>query len=498
MKVKKKLIVMLAAVMALTAIPVGPLSVVEAKESWKLSAKSVSISTGTSKKIAIKNATKKQLKKAKWKIVKGKNVISLKVSKKNSKATVTAKAAGSAKISVTIGKTKKTCVVKVKKTSAGYPEKVTDTALTMLTGLRSAQKDPSNTLISPDSILSCLTMVGNGADGATLDEMKKVFGVDDMADYSSFWKNEHDRLTSVNSDKDGKVSYNVANSIWANSDQITLSEDYIKANKADFGAELYNAKFSDTTVKDINSWVNKNTKSMIPTIIDKLEKDDVAVLLNALAFEGQWAVQYQDYQVDKNGSFTTAAGKKQTVNMLSGTEGDFLELNGAKGFIKPYSNGDFAFFAYLPKEGTSVDKFLSTVSGEEFIKAYKNRKSTDVVTKMPEFSYDYSTSLKDQLKKMGMELSFSNDADLTKMQDFKKDPLQSRLKISDVIHKTHIEVDRNGTKAAAVTAAIIEKATSVPDRPEPEYVTLDRPFVYGILDTQTGMPLFIGTVDSVK
>ena len=84
------------------------------------------------------------------------------------------------------------------------------------------------------------------------------------------------------------------------------------------------------------------------------------------------------------------------------------------------------------------------------------------------------------------------------MEDFKNSTLESRPKSSDVIRNAHIEVDRNGTKAAAVTAAIIEKATSVPDRPEPEYVTLDRPFVYGILDTQTGMPLFIGTVDSVK
>ena len=84
-----------------------------------------------------------------------------------------------------------------------------------------------------------------------------------------------------------------------------------------------------------------------------------------------------------------------------------------------------------------------------------------------------------------------------KMLDLKKDPSQA-VKISDVLHKTHIEVDRNGTKAAAATAVVMSKVTSVMDRPEPIYIYLDRPFVYGILDTETGIPLFIGTLDEVK
>ena len=84
------------------------------------------------------------------------------------------------------------------------------------------------------------------------------------------------------------------------------------------------------------------------------------------------------------------------------------------------------------------------------------------------------------------------------MLDLKKDPTQKGLKISDVLHKTHIEVDRNGTKAAAATAVVMAKLTSIREEPEPVYVTLDRPFVYGILDTVSGMPLFIGTLDSVE
>ncbi len=500
MKIKRNLAIILAAVLALSVIPAKSIMCVEAKSSWTLSHSSRTIEQGMSKNIAIKNATSAQLKKAKWKVVKGKDVVSISVNQKKNRAFVTANREGTAKVSVQIGGAKKTCVIKVKKTSTNYSGEVADTAITMLKGLRASEKNPVNTLISPDSILSCLTMTANGASGDTLSEMKKVFGVKDMAAFSRFWKDEHDRLCAVNKEKDSKVSYNVANSIWTNSDMVTLSEDFVKENKEAFDAEIQNLKFDNSAVSKMNSWVNKNTNGMIPSIIDKLEKDDRAVLINAIGFEGRWATQYEDNQVDKNGIFTTASKKKQKVNMLSGIEEGrvYLKLDGGRGFIKRYCNGDFAFFALLPPEGTSVDDFLQGITGAKLIDAYNNREDEKVITKMPEFEYDYSTSLKKQLQDMGMTLSFSNEADFTKMLDLKKAPTQDRLKISDVIHKTHIEVDKNGTKAAAATAVIMAKTTAIRQEKEPVYVTLDRPFVYGILDTETGMPLFIGTLDEVK
>ena len=500
MKIKRGFIILLAAVMVFTILPARGVITAEAKASWSLSHKSRTIKSGDTKRIAINNATASQLKKAKWKVVKGAGVVDISVNKKNNKAAITAKKAGTAKISVKIGSSKKYCVVRVKKTSSGYSEEVADTALTMLKGLRAAEKNPANTLISPDSILSCLSMTANGAAGDTLSEMKGVLGVKDVADYSAFWKETHDRLTAVNNDKESRVSYNVANSIWTNSEKVTLSEDFVKENKSAFDAEIKNLKFDNSAVSQMNSWVNKNTNGMIPTIIDKLDKDDRAVLINAIGFEGQWGEQYSGGQIDENGTFTTAAKKKQKVTMLSGAEEgrSYLTLDGADGFVKHYANSDFAFFAYLPPEGKTVDDYLSGITGAEFVNAYMNRQDVKVITKMPEFKYDYSTSLKKQLQDMGMTKSFSNEADFTGMLDLKKAPEQDRLKISDVIHKTHIEVDRNGTKAAAATAVIMAKTTAVRDEKMPVYVTLDRPFVYGILDTATGMPLFIGTLDEIK
>ena len=500
MKKMKNCIASLALILVLSGICIISGISTEAKGVWSLSHTKRTIISGSSKNIAVKNATQGQLRKAKWKIEKGKNIVSITLNKKRNKVAIKGKKVGSARISVTIGSRKKACVIRVKKAPGVYSLEVADSALTMLRGLRASAKDPSNTLISPDSILSALTMTANGAKGDTLEEMKGVFGVKDIADYSAFWKGEHDRLTSLNRDKDSKVSYNVANSIWTNSDEVTLSEDFIQKNKANFGAEIKGIPFDDKAISQINSWVEKNTKGMIPGIIDKLEKDDRALLINAIGFEGQWSEPYGEDQIDKSGLFTTASREKQKVTMLSGIEEGsvYLTLKGGHGFLKYYSDGDFAFFAYLPPEGMTVDEYLSEITGKELINAYKNRKDERVITKMPEFQYDYSASLKKQLQDMGMNLGFSNDADFTGMLDLKKAPDQDRLKISDVIHKTHIEVDRNGTKAAAATAVEMAKATAIPVRKDPVYVTLDRPFVYGILDTKTGMPLFIGTLDEVK
>lgn len=468
----------------------------KATAKWKLSDSTISVKTNAKKTMKLTGATKAQLKKAKWKIVSGKANVKLAVNAKKNRATITGVQAGMAKVRVTIGKTKKTCSVTVREPSANFTVETTDTAFTMLKQLRAGSaKKAENTLISPDSILTCLTMAGNGASGSTLDEMQKTFGVSDMSAYSLYFADLHDRLTDT---YDKTTSYSVANSIWANKNNVTLSNDYMKKNQTELNADLYNLAFDDGTVSKINSWVNEKTNKMIPTIIDSLPDDSAAVLLNAIAFEGKWAEQYEDYQVDENGTFTKTDGTKQTVTMLNGSEDgySFLTLHNGKGFLKPYRGGDFAFFAYLPPEGTTVDEYLNSIDGQDFIDAYENRARRTVITKMPEFTFDYSTSLKATLQVMGMTESFSDSADFSAMLDLDANPLQS-VKISDVIHKTHIELDRNGTKAAAVTAVMMA-ATSAYDPSVPEEVYLDRPFVFGILDTETGLPLFLGTLNTVE
>lgn len=136
--------------------------------------------------------------------------------------------------------------------------------------------------------------------------------------------------------------------------------------------------------------------------------------------------------------------------------------NHATGFIKYYEGGEFAFLALLPEEGMTVEEYVDTLTAEEYLSLYNNREYRDVIVRIPEFSYEYSTELKEPLSNMGMAGAFLPSADFTNMADTDT----GELFISQVLHKTYIE--------------------------------LDRPFVYAIIDTETGLPIFMGTVNTVE
>lgn len=359
---------------------------------------------------------------------------------------------------------------------------------------------PGNVLVSPDSVLTALAMTENGAAGETLDEMGAVLhgagteGGLSFGDFNQYLSSLHNRLG-----KSKGLIYSSANSIWFSRGTMDLNKDFIASNKKMHNAETYEASFDENTVKDMNKWVYNNTRNMIKDIIDRLDPFDRVVLINATAFEGNWAEPFEDYQVDKNGKFRSAAGETETCNMLKRSDRmRYIEVNGGKGTALFYQGGTIAFEALLPPEGMSAEEYISGLKGDELVDAWKKasdlRNYKKVRLELPEFKYDYSTSLKDVLYAMGMEKAFTEEADFSGMSaDGRK-----QVMIDDVLHKTHIELDKNGTKAAAATAVIAKDGSAPPQQEETVEIKLDRPFVYALVDTETGIPLFIGTVNSVK
>ncbi len=505
------------------------------KQEVKLSKKKLSMNVGKTKTIKVTG-----VKNVKWSVTKGKNLV--KITANGKKVKIKALKAGTAKVTavVTVDKKKQkfSCTVKISKKAAesGTDTKPVDTddtqdddadggavnvpavsdkeldasvfgatnfAVSLLKQVRSEDTKKSNTLISPDSVLTCLAMVAQGADGDTRKEFEQAFGVSDAGGVDSFGNslgNIHARLTSGDAVKYTQSIYEVADAVWTNEAIATIKPDFAKQMKEQFAATLNNEAFTKDTVGKINSWVDERTKGLIPSIIDQLDASTVMVLVNAVYFENKWQDPYEDYQVDKDGIFTKQDGTKQKVNMLSTSKtGDyFLELEGGRGFFHYYNNADFAFLALLPPEGEDVDSYLAKLDGEKLLAAYKNRAKRRIVTKIPEFKYDYNVELQGILPKLGIQAAFGEQADFSRMAELKGGSQQ--IYIDRVLHKTHIELDRNGTKAAAATAAMA-KAGSAPTREDPpkeEVINLDRPFVYGIIDTETGLPLFFGTVDSVK
>ncbi|MBO4697968.1 MAG: proteinase inhibitor I4 serpin, partial [Lachnospiraceae bacterium] len=213
----------------------------------------------------------------------------------------------------------------------------------------------------------------------------------------------------------------------------------------------------------------------------------VMILLNALCFDGKWSEGYSSGDCE-NETFHGANGDR-TVRMMYCDGDRYLYGPNETGFIK-YYDGKYAFVALLPNRNMSLEKYLDSLNGDRFLSLLTIRSGT-VRTGLPKFESDWSGSLKPALTELGMNAAFGDGADFSGMADL------DTLKIGSVIHKTHIEVDESGTKAAAATAVgmYYESAPSS----GPDYVVvLDRPFVYAIIDTEAKLPVFIGSIADIS
>ncbi|MBO4460089.1 MAG: serpin family protein [Clostridiales bacterium] len=350
-----------------------------------------------------------------------------------------------------------------------------------------------NIMVSPASIMLALDMTAAGAKGETLAQMTGLFG--DAEDPSSQLAYAAYLLERLNSAEGVKL--HAADSVWINRDIIPagLSDDYYSFIRKKFEAEAESLVFDEAAKDKINGWVNDNTNKMIPRIVDRLDPTMAMMLINAICFEGKWADQYDDSQVAE-ADFTASDGSISKVQMMNGISSTYLENDIAEGFIKEYQGGQYAFVVMLPKDKTqSAGQMLSLFDGKTFDEYLKNASGDySVRTKMPEFSYDWDKSILKDLKALGMEKPCSPSADFSRITDL---AYGESLYIGDVIHKTHIEVDRNGTKAAAVTAVMLRKNAVFFDPGKEKEVFCDRPFAYAIVDLTDNTPVFLGTVDKV-
>ena len=213
---------------------------------------------------------------------------------------------------------------------------VTDFALKLF---KESMEDGKNTLISPLSVLCALSMTANGADGETLSQMEDVLGMS-VSELNMYVRSYMDGLSEAE-----KYKLKLANSIWFTDDErFTVNQDFLQTNADYYGADIYKAPFDDTTLKDINNWVNENTDEMISDILDEIPDAAIMYLVNALAFEAEWNDIYLKTQV-REGKFTTEDKSEKTVEFMYSTESDYLEDEDATGIIKYYKDG---------KKGTSA------------------------------------------------------------------------------------------------------------------------------------------------
>lgn len=372
--------------------------------------------------------------------------------------------------------------IKLKTDLSEGREEITDFAVRLF---QASEEKGKNTLISPMSVLCALAMTANGAKEDTLEQMEQVLGMPAMElnDYL------YSYLKKLPQGKDYKLHF--ANSIWfTDHEDFTVNQDFLQLNANYYGADIYKAPFDHTTLKDINRWVKNETDGMIPEILDQIPREAVMYLVNALAFEAEWAKDYKEHQV-RDGKFTLEDGDSQSVTFMYGTEGDYLEDENATGFLKYYKDGKYAFAALLPKENINVSDYIATLNGENLNKLITNRKNAIVNTAIPKFESEYNTEMSKTLSKMGMVDAFNaGKADFKGLGSCK----EGNIYINRVIHKTFISVGEKGTKAGAATAVEMKNESAAIMTEEPKKVYLDRPFVYMLIDCETNIPFFIGTM----
>ena len=361
------------------------------------------------------------------------------------------------------------------------------------------QEGEENLLISPVSISTALAMTANGADGSTRDEMEKLLGngmtLEELNDYMTYY------ISKLPDNENEKVY--LADSIWfKNKDSFKVYDEFLETNKKYYNAQLYKAPFTETTEKEINQWVNDNTRGMIPSILKKgdltptEQQEILMMLINTLYFEADWETPYQ---IANDGMFTDMNGEQHPIKELNSQEREYFDLGDADAFKKSYAGGEYSFVGILPRENDIV-KYVNSLDGEKLLEGLKQCEDPDslyLYTMIPKFEYNYDKTLNSVLSQLGMPTAFdSSKADFSKINDLSV-PDADKLWISKVTHKTKIEVSEQGTKAAAVTAVSMAAGCAMPEPKKEVVINLDRPFVYMIVD-KNNVPLFIGAATQLE
>ncbi|MEJ2202686.1 MAG: serpin family protein [Gemmatimonadota bacterium] len=345
-----------------------------------------------------------------------------------------------------------------------------------------ARDERTNLVLSPLSASMALGMTLNGAAAETFDAMRSTlgFGTLSQEEINEAYSGLIELLTTLDPD----VVFTIANSVWAN-DQVTFHEAFLQAVAEAFDAQVESRDFSaPSTLDEINAWVDQKTQGKIDRILEELRPELVMLLLNAIYFDGAWQTRF-DPADTRTATFFPSGGGTVDVEMmtLENQEVPFAATSEYAAVELPYGGGPFAMLVVVPSAGTDARTFLQglTPSAWESIAGSLSVREVDAVS-IPRWTLNYDGLLNDALKAMGMDVAFGTGADFTNMS-----PAGDQFCISFVRQKTFIEVDEEGTTAAAVTAVGVALTSFTG-------IIADRPFLFAIRERLSGTLLFVGLV----
>ena len=345
--------------------------------------------------------------------------------------------------------------------------------------------DAENIMISPMSVSYALGMTYNGAAGATLEAFEKVLHFEGLTEQevNESYKDLMDQLLNL----DSKVQFSLANSIWYRLGFEVL-EEFISTNREYFDAEVSEIDFTDPkTVEVINGWIEEKTNGKIKEMLDYIPGDAVMYLVNAIYFKAKWLYEFEKKDTYA-GQFNLEGGGTSPADFMN-LEGDFhYTANEDFAAVElPYGDSTFSMVVMLPAENKAISDLVAKMDTEQWDSWFAGSWVRAVDVHLPKFKYEFKDLLNDPLTNLGLGVAFSEyEADFTRINP------AGQLYISRVIHQSFIDVNEEGTEAAAAT--IVEVGLTSIGGGGPVYFKVDRPFLYVIKENSTGAIVFMGKV----
>lgn len=343
-------------------------------------------------------------------------------------------------------------------------------------------------VVSPLSVTYLMSMLANGADGETQQQILATLGwagegiqqpsLQDINDYSRMLIEKTARL-------DKAVTVEIANYVAVNK-EFKLNSKFQKSVERDYKAGVESLNFtSPSTLKRINDWCNDRTHGMIPSIINELDPDAVSYLMNAIYFNGTWKDKFSKEET-KQEMFRGYTRDIQYVDMMH-RHGEYFyaDGDGYSAVSIPYGNGAFRMTVILPSEGSFLRDVMASMDGGKFQALQRSMEKCNVDLKIPRFTTEVDLPLNDIISALGAPLIFSPQADFSQFA-------RGDFYVSKMFQKAKIEVSEEGTKAAAVTAAIMMMSAMRPEKKRNVVFHADSPFAYIISENSTGSIYFMG------
>lgn len=338
-----------------------------------------------------------------------------------------------------------------------------------------------NIMISPLSVAIALGMTYNGSASTTREAMEATLKLQGLTEdeINDGYKSIIDQLL----DLDPKVIMEIANSIWYRQD-FEVEDDFINTNKEHFYAEIRALDFNRPDARDIiNQWVSDNTHQLIEEIIDFIPPEAVMYLINAIYFKGTWTYEFDPEETTLELFYPEAEASYETPSMHQETKLNYYQNNEFQLVELPYGDRKFSMLVFLPSGEHTCSDILSEMDNDTWNSWTNNLSETAVQVQLPKFKFETFKLLNDPLSRMGMEIAFSGAADFTRINQ------AGNLFISRVLHKTFIDVNEEGTEAAAVTAVEISLTSAGGG---PVRFIADKPFLFVIRENSTGSIIFMG------